>query len=61
MNDAAAVRGGAGPSMGGKDHGRQTWRTLGCRRHALEQRDAIDRRAVECVLYSIVLKERKER
>jgi hypothetical protein len=55
------VRGGAGPSMGGKDRGRQTWRTLGCRRHGLAQRDAIERRAVECVLYSMVLKERKER
>jgi hypothetical protein len=61
MNDAAAVRGGGASSMGGKGRGRQTWRTLSRRRHGPEQRDAIERRAVECVLCSIVLKELKKR
>jgi hypothetical protein len=61
MSGAAAARGDAGPSMGGKDRGRRTWRTLGRRRHGLEQKDLTERRAVECVLCSIVLKELKER
>lgn len=61
MNDAAAVRGGGGPPMGGKDRGRQTWRTLSRRGRGPEQRDTIERKAVECVLCSTVLKELKER
>jgi hypothetical protein len=60
MSGAAAARGGDGPSIGGKDRGRRTWRTLSRRRHGPEQKDIMERRAVECVLCSVVLKELKE-
>jgi hypothetical protein len=61
MNDAAAVRGDGGPSMGEKNRGEQRWRTLSRRRHGPEQNDIMERRTVECLLCIIVLKQLKER